>query len=75
MGTIKENAEILQNGKCILSGDEVSIKVIFNNLIGKNFQDKGYKDYIKYIALEGGFVKGEIKLYINKKYISNGTIK
>ena len=75
MGTRKENAEIHQNGQWILKGDESSIKGIFNNLIGKNFQGKEYEDYIKYVALEKGFKKGEIKIYIKKEFINRGTIK
>ncbi|MDO5615551.1 MAG: hypothetical protein Q4G16_05130 [Cruoricaptor ignavus] len=75
MKTVKENAEIYQNGKSILYGDEVSIKVIFRNLIGVNFQGKEYEDYIQHIALKRGFVKGEINLYIDKEFINKGTIK
>lgn len=71
----KDRAEIHQNGQWILKGDITSIKVIFKNLIGENFQGKAYDDYIKYIALKQGFEKGEIKLYIDKKFINKGTIK
>ncbi|WP_018675958.1 DUF7688 family protein [Riemerella columbina] len=71
----KDRAEIHQNGKWILKGDITSIKVFFKNLIGENFQGKAYDDYIEYVALKQGFVKGEIQLYIDEKYISNGTIK
>lgn len=70
-----DNSQIRQNGKIILYGDEVSIKVIFNNLIGQNFQGKEYKNYIKYVALKQGFEKGEIKLYINNQFINKGTIR
>ncbi|MRJ11249.1 hypothetical protein EDL98_09200 [Ornithobacterium rhinotracheale] len=71
----KDRAEIHQNGQWILKGDITSIKVIFKNLIGENFQGKAYDDYIEYIALNQGFKKGEIQLYIDKKFIKKGTIK
>ena len=43
---------IRQNGKIILHGnDGISIKMIFRNLTGKNFQGKEYADYIRHIAI------------------------
>lgn len=75
MGTLKENAEIRQNSKSVLYGDETSIKIIFRNLTGMNFQGKAYKDYIENIALKQGFVKGAIQLYIDGELKNNGTIK
>ena len=43
---------IRQNGKIILhSNDGISIKMIFRNLTGKNFQGKEYADYIRHIAI------------------------
>ena len=42
---------IRQNGKIILHGnDGISIKMIFRNLTGKNFQGREYADYIRHIA-------------------------
>ena len=38
---------IRQNGKIILhSNDGISIKMIFRNLTGRNFQGQEYADYI-----------------------------
>ena len=38
---------IKQDGKIILHGnDGISIKMIFKNLTGKNFQGREYADYI-----------------------------
>ncbi len=69
-------AEIRQNNQSILQGDEVSISIIFNNLIGKNFQGKEYADYINNIALkEMEFEYGKIEFYQNNKLIKIGTIK
>lgn len=43
--------EIRQDGKVILSSEDgFSVPMIFNNLCGKNFIGKEYKDYIRYIA-------------------------
>ena len=45
--------EIRQDGKVILSSEDVfSVPMIFNNLCGKNFIGKEYKDYIRHIAFE-----------------------
>lgn len=53
---------IRQNGKIILHGnDGISIKMIFRNLTGKNFQGKEYADYIRHIAINSmGFTPGSI---------------
>lgn len=70
------NAEIKQNNQSILQGDEVSISVIFNNLIGKNFQGNEYARYINNIALkEMGFEYGQIEFYRKSKLIEIGTIQ
>ena len=43
---------IRQNGKTILySNDGISIKMVFKNLTGRNFQGQEYADYIRYIAI------------------------
>ena len=43
--------EIRQNGKIILySDDGTSIRMIFKNLKGRNFQDQEYAEYIRHIA-------------------------
>ncbi|MGY0427170.1 MAG: DUF7688 family protein [Polaribacter sp.] len=67
--------EIKQNNKCVLRGNKGSLHMIFNNLIGKNFKGQEYQNYIKNVALIGGFKYGEIQLHINEKLIETGTIK
>lgn len=54
--------EIRQNGCTVLAScSEHAIPMIFNNLCGKNFSGKEYRDYIRYIALgEMGFKPGRI---------------
>ena len=43
--------EIRQNGCTVLAScSEHAIPMIFNNLCGKNFSGKEYRDYIRYIA-------------------------
>lgn len=68
--------EIRQNGKTVLSGEDgFSIPMFFNNLCGKNFSGKKYRDYIKYIAFgEMGFKPGEIMLYRNGTLVRTGKI-
>ena len=45
--------EIRQDDKVILSSEDgFSVPMIFNNLCGKNFIGKEYKDYIRHIAFE-----------------------
>ena len=54
---------IRQNGKIILhSNDGISIKMIFRNLTGRNFQGQEYADYISHIAIGSmGFTPGSIE--------------
>ena len=68
--------EIRQNGKVILSSnDSISIKIIFKNLIGKNFQNKGYADYIHNIAIGSmGFTSGTIDFCRDDNVIDTGAI-
>ena len=67
---------IRQNGKIILHGnDGISIKMIFRNLTGKNFQDKEYADYIRHIAIGSmGFMPGIIEHCRDGGVIDTGTI-
>ena len=44
--------EIRQNGKIILHSDDgTSIRMIFKNLTGRNFQGQEYAEYIRHIAI------------------------
>lgn len=68
--------EIRQNGKVVLSSEDgVSISMIFNNLCGKNFSGKAYKDYIRHIAFgEMGLKPGIVSHYRDGVLYKNGTI-
>ena len=66
--------EIRQNGKTILSAPE-HLKMIFNNLIGKNLSGKEYKDYINFVAIPGGFTPGVIEFYRDGVLVESGEIK
>ena len=67
---------IRQNGKTILySNDGISIKMIFRNLTGKNFQGREYADYIRHIAIGSmGFTPSSIELCRDGDVIDTGTI-
>lgn len=67
---------IRQNGKIILhSENETSIRMIFKNLTGKNFQGKEYVEYIRHIAIvDMGFSPGIIEHCRNGEVIGQGTI-
>ncbi len=69
--------EIKQNGITVLfSEDGYSIPVIFNNLTGKNFQNrKEYQAYIKHVATsQMGFSYGKIELIKDGKVVETGQI-
>ena len=61
--------EIRQNGKIILySDDGTSIRMIFKNLTGRNFQGQEYAEYIRHIAIgEMGFLPGIIEHCSNRQ--------
>ena len=67
---------IRQNGKIILhSNDETSIKMIFKNLMGRNFQGQEYVEYIRHIAIgDMGFSPGIIEHCKDDEVIGKGTI-
>ena len=67
--------EIRQDGRTILSSEDgFSIRMFFNNLSGKNFSGKEYRDYVRNIAFgEMGFRPGTIELYCDGKKVRTGT--
>ncbi|MBC5609116.1 hypothetical protein NXW19_26960 [Bacteroides ovatus] len=67
---------IRQNGKIILhSSDRTSIRMIFKNLTGRNFQGQEYADYIRYIAIwDMGFSPGVIEHCRDSEVIGKGEI-
>ncbi len=67
--------EIKQNGMTILQGNEGSLKVIFNNLIGENIKGIAYQNYLNNVAFNAGFEYGTILFMKDKKLIEKGTIK
>jgi len=68
--------EIRQDDIVILSSEDgFSVPMIFNNLCGKNFIGKDYKDYIRHIAFEEmGLKPGIVSHYRNGVLYKNGTI-
>ncbi len=67
--------EIKQNGTTILQGNEGSLKVIFNNLIGKNIKGVAYQNYLNNVAFNAGFEYGKILFLKDQKLIEIGTIE
>ncbi len=67
---------IRQDGKTILhSEDRISIKMIFNNLTGRNFKGKEYADYIRHVAIGAmGFMPGSVEHCRDGEVIDTGTI-
>ncbi len=67
---------IRQNGKIILHSDDgISIKMIFRNLTGKNFQGQEYADYIRHIAIRSmRFLPSIIEHCKNGEVIDKGKI-
>ena len=67
---------IRQNGKIILHSDEgTSIRMIFKNLTGRNFQGQEYAEYIRHIAIgEMGFSPGIIEHCRDGEVIGKGKI-
>ncbi len=69
------NEYIKQNGKVILSGDNISIPMIFHNLSGANIKETDYIDYIRYIAIpEMGFTSGRIEYWQGNELKAAGEI-
>jgi len=68
--------EIRQDGKVVLSSEDgFSVPMIFNNLCGRNFTGKEYKDYIRHIAFgEMGLEPGIVSYYQDGVLHQSGTI-
>ena len=68
--------EIRQNGKIILHSDDgTSIRMIFKNLTGRNFQGQEYAEYIRHIAIgEMGLSPGIIEHCRDGEVIGKGKI-
>lgn len=68
--------EIRQNGHTVLaSSSESAICVIFNNLVGRNFNGEEYRVYIETVAYAAlGFSSGCIERYKNGHLVESGNI-
>ena len=64
---------IRQHGKTILEGDH-HLRMIWYNLIGRNFKGEEYRKYIGFATSEG-FQRGLIGLYKENDLIETGEIK
>ena len=67
---------IMQNGISIMTSPDSSLQVIFNNLSGRNFGGKEYKNYINMMMREFPTLeKGKIQLCENGKVVNRAEIK
>ena len=67
-----ENYEIRQDGKTILSGDELSLKMVFNNMTGKNLSGQDYEKYKNFVEGEGFDLNKPFALYNNGSLVKTG---
>lgn len=59
----------------LYSNDGISIKMVFKNLTGRNFQGQEYTDYIRHIAIGSmGFSPGIIEHCRDGEVAGKGTI-
>ena len=67
--------EIRQDGRTILSSEDgFSIRMFFNNLSGKNFSGKEYRDYVRNIAFgEMGFRPGSGQAHFPNSELQSGA--
>ena len=69
-----DNYEIRQNGKPFLSGDETSMKMVFNNMTGKNLKGYDYVLYKRFIKSQGANLEANVELYEDGRCIQTGKI-
>lgn len=74
MSTSEFDHCIKQNDKVILSGDSVSIGIIFRNLTGENFHNKGkeYNQYKKFVESQGFDLTRKFYLFHNENLLKEG---
>lgn len=75
MCTSDQNFQIRQGGEIILSGDEISIKIIFRNLTGENFKNKmdEYCNYKQYVKSQGFDLTKTFQLYHGNAFLKMGN--
>lgn len=67
---------ILNNGKELFRGHPMSIKVIFNNVIGKNIKGEAYGKYLAFAKTNGGLENGSIEIVDeNGNVLSSANVK
>jgi hypothetical protein len=77
MSTTNLDYTIKQDGITILSGDEVSMMMIFRNLTGENFKDEpeAYNQYKRYVKDQGFNLKRGFRLYHNDEFMAAGKFR
>jgi len=67
-------SQIRQNGKIFLSGDQISIHIIFNNMTGVNLSGAEYTQYKNFIQSQGADLSATVELYDNGVLVDTGAI-
>ena len=77
MSTENSDYSIKQNGVTILSGDEISMKMIFRNLTGENFkgEPEAYCQYKRMVKSQGFDLKRGFRLYHNDEFLAAGKFQ
>ena len=77
MSTENSDYSIKQNGVTILSGDEISMKMIFRNLTGENFKGEpgAYCQYKRLVKSQGFDLKRGFRLYHNDEFLAAGKFQ
>ena len=53
---------LLNNKREMMDGDETSIMVVFNNIIGKNIYGVQYYMYLDFVKREAGLERGSVEI-------------
>ena len=77
MSTPESDHFIKQNDEVILSGDSLSIGMVFRNLTGENFhkKEKEYDLYKKFVKSQGFDLTRKFYLYHNETLLKEGCFR
>lgn len=67
--------QICQAGKTIMEGSAASLRVIFNNLTGKNFSGKSYDRYKRFAARQGFDLSQAVELWDGQTLLESENFK
>lgn len=67
--------KIRQKNRDVLTGDETSIKMIFNNITGRNFSGHEYEVYKKYTISKWFDLNHAVELWCDDTLVESSNIK